>query len=189
MLPNAIQSVSAWLRTVADDNSFAAISGLKGYSISEPVGGYGCFEGEYVDCTNLERSKYNLWEDKAEVYKTKLLREYRFPEYECEDFLTESIVWDRVAADGYKIRWYNEVIYICQYLEDGLSQNISRKFLENPKGALLYLNSLEQIHGAEKTDPIRLQYYKDLIEEYGNEKAFEYINMARNMGFYRGCKQ
>ncbi len=33
----------------------------------------------FVDASNFEREKYNLLGDKAEIYRTSLLRENKFP--------------------------------------------------------------------------------------------------------------
>ena len=64
--------------------------------------------------------------DKAEVFYTDVLRKYPFPVFEGEKFLTESVVWYRIANDGYKIRWTNEKIYCCEYLEAGLSHTTGK---------------------------------------------------------------
>jgi hypothetical protein len=78
--------------------------------------------GTYVDATNFERRKYNLQGDKAEVYRTEILKRFALPEFEGEYFVTEAICWDAIAAAGYQLRWYYEPIYIGDYLEDGLTK-------------------------------------------------------------------
>ena len=35
--------------------------------------------------------------------------------------MTESVVWYRIAHEGYKIRWTNEPFYVCDYQSSGLS--------------------------------------------------------------------
>ena len=37
---------------------------------------------------------------------------------------------------------FNEVIYKCEYLEDGYSSNFKRTFLKNPKGFIVYHNEI-----------------------------------------------
>ena len=53
----------------------------------------------------------NLDSDKAEIYYTDVLKKYPFPVFEGEKFIPESIVWDRIAKDGYKLRYFNTIIY------------------------------------------------------------------------------
>lgn len=119
-------------------NKFAGICGLKGkkdYSILGTT-----FSGDcYLDITCLEGKKHNITGDKAEVFYTRLLKKYKFPEFEGEKFLTESVVWDRIAFDGYKLRYFNKIIYLCEYLEDGLTLNYWENYKNNPKGYGLYL--------------------------------------------------
>ena len=178
---DAIEKITKWFNQVQDDESFAGISGLRGYAEGNPIGGYGNFSTEYIDCTNLQRHLYHLLDDKAEVYKTSILKKYPFPEFEGENFLPESVVWDHIARDGYKIRWYNEIIYLCEYLEDGLTASAEKKFLDNPKGFLTYLDMLETCHDPREVDVFRLQFYNNLINTYGMDRAVEVINMANKM--------
>jgi hypothetical protein len=100
-------------------------------------------KNQWVEASNLERSKYHLWGDKAEAYKTEILKKYLFPEFENEFFVTEAVCWDAIAADGYKIRWYDEPIYICEYLDDGLTKsgaNELRGNMENYQGFCYYVS-------------------------------------------------
>lgn len=133
----------AWIEDkwsdLQDDGSFAGIAGLKILKSGKLTGTGELTFNEYVDATNLEREKYSLDGDKAEVYKTEVLRKFSFPEYENENFVTEAVVWNKIAYEGYKIRWFNKVIYICDYLEDGLSKNIQTVIANNPKGWAEYI--------------------------------------------------
>lgn len=76
--------------------NFAGICGERGYSENEIMGT--TFKGDVIDITSLERMQYGITGDKAEVFYTKVLKQYPFPEFEGEKFLTECIVWDRIAA-------------------------------------------------------------------------------------------
>ncbi len=181
LVNDGIEKANRWFDSIDEDDTFAGISGLKGYSVNEPVGGFGTFDTEYVDATNLERHLYNLLDDKAEIYKTDILKRYPFPEFEGEKFIPEPVVWDHIARDGYKLRWYNEVIYICDYLEDGLTASGNEKFMQNPKGFLTYLSMLETVHDPREVNVFRLDYYNDLIKNYGMDRAFEVINLANEM--------
>ena len=139
---DAIAFIKEHFGEIEQNEEFAAISGLKGfYKNNVPVGGELDFE-TYKDATNLQREEYNLFGDKAEIYKTSVLKKYPFPEFENEKYISESIVWDRIAGEGLKIRWYNKVIYYCEYLKDGLSRTGLKKYVESPKGwAQLILNA------------------------------------------------
>ena len=117
---NAVAKIHEWIAGIAGLRGFAGIAGLKG-NADVAIGGTP--QEEYIDATNLERKKYGLLGDKAEIYKTEILKQYPFPEFEGENFIRESAVWDHIAKDGLKIRWFNEIIYLCEYIEDGLTKN------------------------------------------------------------------
>ena len=36
----------------------------------------------------------------------------------------------------YKMKFFNKAIYVCEYLEGGLSDNVQRRLFKNPKGAV-----------------------------------------------------
>lgn len=152
--PNAIELIKTWIFSIKDDPSFAGIAGLKAYEYKdEIIGNYN--DKEYIDATNLERKKYNLTGDKAEVYKIEILKKYPFPEFEGENFLRESASWDRIAMDGYKIRWFNSVIYRCEYLSDGLTKNANDQlYAKNFKG-FTYCTKLHI-----ETLPLLTKYFK-----------------------------
>lgn len=136
---NAVAKIHEWIDSIKDLSGFAGVSGLKGTG-KGVVGGK--LKRPYVDATNLERKKYGLLGDKAEVYKTEILKKYPFPEFEGENFLRESAVWDHIAKDGLKIRWFNEIIYLCEYIEDGLTKNTNAMTYVKNFNGFLYISKL-----------------------------------------------
>ena len=134
---NSLELIDKWEKTLPSNGQFVGVGGLKGFKNGDIVGS--TFKGNYIDCTSLERNKKNIYGDKAEVFYTKVLKQFAFPSFENEKFLTESLVWYRIANDGYKIRWFNEVIYTCEYYEDGLS-NRKSKFYDNYNGFILQVS-------------------------------------------------
>ena len=72
--------------------------------------------------------------ERAGVWYTELHRKYKYPEFEGENFLTPCIPWNRMANDGYKIRIFDDIIWICEYLADGLTMQGNMRFIKNPQG-------------------------------------------------------
>lgn len=132
---NAIEKINQWITTLDNSHKWAGISGLKGFSKDSVVGQHSDFS--YIDAKNNERRKYNLLGDKAEVYFADVLKQHPFPEIPGENFISEEIVWNAIARDGYYLRWFNEIIYICDYLEGGLTKD-NDKDKKNPIGRLLW---------------------------------------------------
>lgn len=71
--------------------------------------------------------------DKAEVYFTRVLKEFPFPEYQGERFLGEDLVWVRIAR-RYKMVHLNRPIYVGNYLNDGLTKNRRINNIKSPLG-------------------------------------------------------
>lgn len=135
LTPDAMEKVLSWINDNDIDDGFAGVSGVKGTDAQTPVGNRKhLFPGGYIDATNLERKEYGLELDMAEVYKTEILRRYPFEVFENEKFVPEATVWDRIAQDGYKLRWHQDIIYICEYLTDGLTKGSWRLLKNNPVG-------------------------------------------------------
>lgn len=141
LTPDAIEKILSWERELPKngEDRFAGISGARGYSTSQIIGtGSG---RDYVDCTSQQRLKYGLSGDKAEVFYTKILKLFPFPVFGDERFVAESVVWFAIGNAGYKIRWYDDIIYIGEYREDGLTSQEMELYHRNPKGYLLMIKS------------------------------------------------
>ena len=135
LLPNTIEKINQWVTTLDASHKWCGIAGLRGFTNNKVIGQQP--STDFVDAQNTERRKYKLLGDKAEVYFTDVLKQYPFPEIPGENFISEEIVWNAIARDGYYLRWFNEIIYICSYLEGGLTKDNS-KDERNPKGRLLW---------------------------------------------------
>lgn len=136
---NAIEKIICFEESITEKEKFCGVAGLKATFENKVLAILP--EVEYLDATSIEATyKYNLVGDKAEVFYTNILKNYKFPTFEGEKFLTEAIVWNNLANDGYKIRWFNEIIYRCEYREEGLSNNSFKLFLKNPIGKAYYHN-------------------------------------------------
>lgn len=168
LLPNAIclatSKIEEFKISALDD--FAGISFNRGFPDKKLIGK--TFSGEFLDATNLERKRCNILGDKAEIYKKSVLRKYKFPEFDGEKFLSEMVVWNRIANDGYKIRWFNSIIYITDYLEDGLTHNSLRCFSKSPQGYALMI--MEHIKFGRLGILEQLKYYWQYYKVISLEK-------------------
>lgn len=175
---DAVESVNQWIKTIDQDSNFAGVSGLRADSKGNVIGTFPT-DHVYVDATNLERDKYKLLGDKAEIYRKRILLEYPFPEYSNERFLPEAVVWDRIARDGYKLRWYNQVICICEYQADGITMNHSDQLkLDNFLGYTEY-EKLNYSIGNLFSKILTLSRYYDIAKRKGLtiSKTAQYISI------------
>lgn len=134
---DAVEKLLKWRESLDGSKKWAGVSGERGYDVNKHIGGV-YEKSPYIDAKNNERYKYNLGGDKAEAYFTEVLKKYPFPEFEGENFITEEVVWNAIARDRYYIRWYKDIIYICDYLDDGLTKSGDTKYINNPQGVLYW---------------------------------------------------
>lgn len=152
LMDNAIELVKNWICLYGDEEELAAFSGSK-FDINRKIAMSVpsiLKDNPGLKCLNHERAFFDLSLDKAEIYKTSILRQYRFPEYKNEFFVTEAECWNRISYDGFYTRFFPDSIYCCEYLIDGLTTggaNTKRGFSKNYYGFLDYLKILLKVQG------------------------------------------
>ena len=138
--PNGVETCLKWITNLPEGEKFAGVGGLRGDKKGGIIGT--TFEGEYVDATTLERTQHNIGGDKSEVFFTDVIKQFPFPEFAGEKFVPEALIWNRIAKEGYKIRWFNEIVHITEYLEDGMTKNVDSNLIRNWQGYSLYVREL-----------------------------------------------
>lgn len=131
-------------------------------------------EDEKIDTYLAVRINGNIGGDKAEVFFTDILKQYPFPEYEGEKYMPEDVVWMRMSGP-YRMVHINQNIYICDYLEGGLTKTGRRMKIHSPKGMVLrskvYLDNRE-IHLLVKVKMMLLYIIYGHFARYTNKELF-----------------
>jgi hypothetical protein len=91
---------------------------------------------EFVTSYIEYRIKGNRPGDMAEVFFTEVLKEFPFPEFEGEKFLSEDVVWIAIG-EKHEFLFVNSPIYQCEYLNDGLTSNDKKMKFASPLGSML----------------------------------------------------
>ena len=139
LTPDAVSKVYQWNDSLDSSKKWAGFAGLRSHKDFSVIGKRNT--NHFIDAKNNERENFCLIGDKAEVYFTNVLKKYPFPEFEGEKFISEEVVWNAIARDDYYLRWFNEIIYICEYLEGGSTMNSNSLFEQNPQGTLHWVKS------------------------------------------------
>lgn len=88
--------------------------------------------GSYID---VRINGDDTHADKAEVFYTKCLQEFPFPEYPGEKFLGEDTVWLQMGR-SYDMVHINQAIYVFEYQDGGLTKNRRRNNIASPRGCM-----------------------------------------------------
>jgi glycosyltransferase involved in cell wall biosynthesis len=169
---DAINKLICWRNGLSGPHKFAGVAGARGYDKINYIGQ--AFTGSnYIDARNTEREHNNLNGDKAEAYFTEVLKKYPFPEFENENFVTEEAVWNAIAADGYYLRWHKDIIYICNYLDDGLTKSGNAKYINNPQGVLYWVKI--QMRAFPKSTKKKLSAVNRYYEAVKHKKTIQQV--------------
>lgn len=130
---DAVENVLNVWRDYSDDHKICGLSFLKGYDLETPLAK---FEHEVFRSNHIDyRINKRISGDCCEIIRTKVLKEFPFPIFEGETFLGENYLWDNVALK-YDTVYVNKVIYICEYLDGGLSKQGRALRMRNPYGGM-----------------------------------------------------
>ena len=155
-----LQKVNNWVCSLPQDDMFCGVVGNMGTSLTETPNAI--FKSSYRNASLLERypefSGTPIDGERALVFFTQIHKKYKYPEFLNEKFMTEAVTWNRMAKDGYKMRYYNDIIYIYKFLPYGLTLSGSKMFINNPQGYALWFR--------EKADLCNYSFYQKLKMYY-----------------------
>lgn len=152
---DAIKKVVSWEAGLPKEEQFCGFAGNLGTQKDMTPNRF--FDGGFFDGTALDR--YGQVDgERAMIFYTAVHRKYPYPVFAEENFMTEAVAWNRMAHDGYKMRFYNDIIWIYEYREDGLTRAGSRLFLENPKGYGLWLRERADFLGYSPLRKLKMRY-------------------------------
>lgn len=145
LLPETVEKLIPWVEEIKDMRMMAGIGVTRCYpdgSLMKKQAPLIDAKLGYVDASNSDRAQYNLDMDCFEVNRAALLRQYPFQYWPTEEYAPPALNYNAMSLDGYKWRWRTDKLYICEYLQDGLTRS-NKKVKNNPMGyAMMYNQDL-----------------------------------------------
>lgn len=139
LIPAAVADVIAGWNKFKDNREIGIVTYLRGSDETHPLcKAFDEDEGKPVDIIRYHRNCI-ISNDACEVIRTELFKHYPFPEFEGEKFVAEGALWNRVGLT-HKCVYINKVIYICDYLEGGLTKSGKTMRIHNPNGGMYVSN-------------------------------------------------
>ncbi len=182
LLPDAVEKMTRWIAEIQGCKEFIGVGAARGYPDGTYLKGVPptVNEAGFVDATNLERNLYNLDADMCEAYRTEIFRQFPMAEWPGEKFAPEQIALNEIALAGYKLRWHADIIYVCDYLEDGLTKGSRKLEKNNPMGyAMMYNHMLR--YGYDPKKKFRCAYQAIALALYGGHP--EYLLQMNSKGY------
>jgi len=175
---DAIEKILTWEAQLPKDQKFCAVAGnlgtAPGVTPNTPVA------GDYYDGNAFDR--YGIIDgERALAFYTDIHRQYLYPDCPGEKFMTEAVTWNRMAADGYRIRYFNDIIWIYEYKNDGLTNAGYRLFLENPQGTGIFFREKAKFLQYSPVAVLKMWYgfSTDARTRCSRDQIAEYIAMPR----------
>ena len=137
---NGLETILKYWKKYEKNTDIAGMGYLSTYPNREIIGS--SFPEKEMISTQFEiYNKYGVKGDKGLMFRTEIIKKYKFPVFEDEKFITEAVVYNRIC-EKYKMVYVNEKIEIKEYQEDGLTAKYNNLLLKNPKGQALYHNEI-----------------------------------------------
>lgn len=133
LIPEAVEIVSRDCERFENDN-VGYITYQKGYSVDDSLSNnapYDYYQGDFDFVVNRRAGG-----DCCEVFRTTFLSQFPFPQFKGEKYMPEGWFWLNIAQKT-PVIFRNTVIYICQYLTDGLSKAGRKLRLMSPNGMMM----------------------------------------------------
>ena len=140
MPDDAVEKIlSFWEKNKSDE--IAGIAALDAYESGQVIGDR--FPDDLKTSALFDlHYKYKIKGDKKLVYRTELTKQYPYPIFEGEKYVSLSYKYTMIDRK-YPLALMNEILCIVEYMEDGSSLNMINQYRKNPKGfAFLRIHNL-----------------------------------------------
>lgn len=170
---NTLKSIVKEWGQICADSQLAGMISQKGTTDGKLMGRKFPEGLQKVSAFDLPR-KYHSYGERNIIYRLKYLRQYEFPVFSGERFCPDSFISDQLSKSY--VMWLRKSIdVLCEYQENGLSNNFSKVMLENSRG--FCIANMEIID----LEPTNIEKIKTSIRYW----AFKFMAKDREI-VYRG---
>ncbi len=134
LLPKAVELIEKYYEKYKNNKKIGVLSYLKVFSNGAAI--VPMEQEEKVASYVQYRIKGSRPGDMAEVFLTRVLKEFPFPEFPGERFLSEDVVWIQIGLK-YEYVFIDQPIYQCEYLDGGLTANDKKMKFASPLGSMM----------------------------------------------------
>ncbi len=153
---DALEKLALWEGQLPKGQGYCGVAGNLG--TAPDVSPNSAFPGGFLDGNAFDRYR-TVDGERCIAFYTQVHRQYLYPDCPGETFMTEAVTWNRMAHDGYRIRFYNDIIWVYEYRDDGLTQAGEKLFRDNPLGTGIFRRERARFLG--------YPFYKILLMWYG----------------------
>jgi glycosyltransferase involved in cell wall biosynthesis len=134
---DAIETILKIWNTKKSETTTGVLA-YKGYSNGEII-------TEINDKTCIKTTLKNAYAihglvgDTMLIFRTDVILKFEFPYFDEEKFVPEAYLYDKIDNEG-ELLILRKVLYYCEYLKDGYTNNMAKLLKNNPKGYIAYIS-------------------------------------------------
>lgn len=134
---NAIERINDGFQKIKKNNEVCGMFALRSQQDGSPMQNKSIPLD--IEFTTQSYIRYNLKipPEYVHVFKTEIIKNYKYPIIENERFMPLSYVFDQIDK-SYKYKVLHEPIMVCEYQSDGMTKNKRKLIKENPIGYRIY---------------------------------------------------
>ena len=176
LLPEATEKILKVKKIFSGFRNIKLLTFLRGRNSKDPI----CSQfPKRITISNHINFRINSHRigDCCEVIYTDVLKEFPFPEHPKEKFLGEGYLWNNTGFK-YDTVYVPDIIYICKYLENGLTKSGRKLRLSCPLGGMDNCNSFFQDINGRVINKRTLKKEALLFICYGKLAGFNYRDIV-----------
>jgi len=173
---DAVAVAAEYIEKYSDNKDIGVISFQRGTDKASPLVEFDAVEtvSDYIEY----RINQNRPGDCCEVVRSSVLKEFPFPVFPGERYLSEVPLWVG-SADKYKTAFIPRVIYICEYRDEGLTLAGRSMWRKCPQGCFH-----NQILGLNKRCSFKYRVKRALlVHYYGRVMKMKNKDICKRSGY------
>lgn len=135
---NAVQVILTYWGKYENDDSVSGITFLRGTKSGSE---YKRFRKHEFSSNIIVELNKGMRGEFAETVRTSFFKKHQFPEFKLEKYMPESWLWITIG-ERTKTVYVDEVVYLFEYLDGGLTRSGRKLRVLSPQGMMLHANLL-----------------------------------------------
>lgn len=133
LFPPAVECFEKLYPLIENEEKICGLFSLRSNPDGTPMQGKDIPDNLICETQFNLRYKYHIEPEYVQVYKTKIINNYRYPLFPNEKYMPLSYMQDQIDQK-YLFHIFHEPTMVCEYRSDGITHNQKRLVLKNPKG-------------------------------------------------------
>ena len=141
LIPDAISIIENRYKEIEQNHNFCGLFSLRGNLFGEPMQGVSIPRS--TDSVTQSEVRYFLKipPEYAHVFKTSVIRDYKYPLVQGERYFPLSYIFDQIDQ-SFRYKVIHRCFMICEYQESGITLNKRKLIAKNPIGYMMYKRQL-----------------------------------------------